>query len=82
MKEKGAMMTTKLVDKPTEQSKKGKGKGKGKKKQEIPLDTNEEWYSEMQYLDGVLLGQEWEYHIRQMTMIDYNLRSSTITKEM
>ncbi|KAH9323774.1 hypothetical protein KI387_018413, partial [Taxus chinensis] len=51
----------------------GKNKGKGKKKEEeIPLDTNEEWYSEMQYPDGVLLGKELESHVRQMTVIDYN----------
>ncbi|KAH9314987.1 hypothetical protein KI387_023614, partial [Taxus chinensis] len=51
--------------KPTSTPKKDKGEGKGKQ-QEIEAHTNEEWYAEMQYSDGVLLGKEWESHLKDM----------------
>ncbi|KAH9313654.1 hypothetical protein KI387_022281, partial [Taxus chinensis] len=43
---------------------------------------NEEWYAQMQYPDGVLLGKEWVSHVRKIAMSDYNHRTSTTKKEM
>ncbi|KAH9294688.1 hypothetical protein KI387_038276, partial [Taxus chinensis] len=60
-----------------------KGKGKVKAKQLEPeVETNEEWYAEMQYPDGVMMGKEWESHLRNIPVSDYNHHTSTIEKEM
>ncbi|KAH9291139.1 hypothetical protein KI387_043677, partial [Taxus chinensis] len=61
--------------------KKGKGKGKAKK-QELDMNTNEEWYVEIQYPDGVMMGKEWESHLRNVPVSDYNHRTNMIEKEM
>ncbi|KAH9315562.1 hypothetical protein KI387_024189, partial [Taxus chinensis] len=57
-------------------------KGKGKGKQRAATSFNEEWYVEMQYLDGVFLRKEWVSHVRKMAMSDYNHHIGTIEKEM
>lgn len=58
-----------------------KGKGKGKQ-QETITSINEEWYVEMQYIDGVLIGNEWESHLRKLTVSDYNHHTNVTQKEM
>lgn len=45
-------------------------KGKGKGKQAGSTSLNEEWYAEIQYLDGVSLKKEWVSHVRKMAVRD------------
>ncbi|KAH9309465.1 hypothetical protein KI387_037376, partial [Taxus chinensis] len=54
---------------PISTPKKGKDKGK---QQETNTHTNEEWYAKMQYPNAVMVVKEWESHLKNMSVNDYN----------
>ena len=45
-------------------------KRKGKENMAPTIDVQEDWYSEIQYPDGVLLGKEWLSHVTNMVVSD------------
>ncbi|KAH9295479.1 hypothetical protein KI387_039067, partial [Taxus chinensis] len=56
-----------------------KGKKKVEVEEEIAPESN---FSEMQYPEGVIVGQEWDSHIHQCKINDYNHRTSDNKKEL